>query len=397
MTMQSNGPSQQNSLGPKKKTSMGVQVLAYLIGSCFGLGIITAIGMTGTPGIILGVLAVAGSIFAIVKVPRLRVLASFGAIGGVVLTLLGLGAVGAEETAQARAQANMDEAKKRRLEAEARATELALKFEDLAASSKNEDVLALCEQAVSAGGIPANHKERCGTLLYAQGQARLSKERSEGLRYLALAGQIESSKRADAVALAAKTERDALRDDTNASLKDAQAQLAAKDITSARATLNAAHKRIATALQSEPNDKPLAALQQRLEDLTQKVEKEEEKQASAKRRADYIKESCAQVSRTFGPSSKLSDIQKDELWKSYKGKGFAWNLEVVEVSEGMLGGYTVQFKCGRNSPSLIQDIQMSFSKHARATVMELQKGAVYEVEGKLTSTSTLFGLGAEPL
>ncbi len=111
----------------------------------------------------------------------------------------------------------------------------------------------------------------------------------------------------------------------------------------------------------------------------------------------FIKESCYELARVFGPSSKLSELQKDEKWKQFKGKPFEWKLQVVEVSAGLLGGYTVQFKCGTRSDSLIQDLQMQYPADAKSLVMQYEKDSVYKVRGRLARTGTLLGMSADPL
>jgi len=108
-----------------------------------------------------------------------------------------------------------------------------------------------------------------------------------------------------------------------------------------------------------------------------------------------VTESCLKLSSTFGSSSKLSDLQKDELWKSYKGKRFAWPLQITEVSAGTFGGYSVQAKCSPESPSLIQDVHISYGKEAKDFVMGLEKGATYTLKGTLTRQSSLLGLSAD--
>jgi hypothetical protein len=108
-----------------------------------------------------------------------------------------------------------------------------------------------------------------------------------------------------------------------------------------------------------------------------------------------VSESCLDLSQRFGTTSKLSDLQKDELWKAYEGKGFTWQLRITEVSAGMLGGFTVQAKCAPKSPSLIQDVQLSFDDNAKSYVMKLQKDDVYTMSGTLKSSSTLLGLTAD--
>jgi hypothetical protein len=99
----------------------------------------------------------------------------------------------------------------------------------------------------------------------------------------------------------------------------------------------------------------------------------------------------------FGPQSNLSDLQKDELWKNYKGKAFKWPLRVTEVSSDAFGGYTVQYKCGVNSPSFIQDIQLKYDESRKPFVIQLRKGQVYEIGGVLNSQSTLLGMSGDDL
>ena len=108
----------------------------------------------------------------------------------------------------------------------------------------------------------------------------------------------------------------------------------------------------------------------------------------------YVTEPCHALARLFGPRSPLSDLQKDERWKSYKGRPFKWNLRVVEVSSRLLGGYTVQYKCAR-SRSLIQDVQVRYPAGRKTFVLGLEKGTVYEVSGKLMTQSTLLGMTAD--
>jgi hypothetical protein len=105
-----------------------------------------------------------------------------------------------------------------------------------------------------------------------------------------------------------------------------------------------------------------------------------------------VGESCLELAAKFGTSSKLSDLQKEEAWKQYRGRPFSWQLSVTEVSSDMLGGFTVQYKCSPQSPSLIQDIQLKYQDSAKGFVMNLQKGQSYQIKGKLGASSTLFGM-----
>ena len=111
---------------------------------------------------------------------------------------------------------------------------------------------------------------------------------------------------------------------------------------------------------------------------------------------DYVKENCQTLENMFGANSSLSELQQQEAWANYRGKAFKWKLQVTEVQEGLLDGYLVSFKCVP-SRSFISDVNMKFGKEAKAAVIKLQKGAVYEVKGILSDYSRLVGLQAVPL
>ncbi|MDP2314379.1 MAG: DUF4190 domain-containing protein [Pseudomonadota bacterium] len=110
-----------------------------------------------------------------------------------------------------------------------------------------------------------------------------------------------------------------------------------------------------------------------------------------------LTESCADLAGRFGTSSKLSDLQKEELWKQYADRTFAWKLRVTEVSSDFLGGFTVQYKCAPKSSSFIQDIQIKYPETRKSFVMQLEKDSVYNVQGRLRMSSTLLGMTADDL
>lgn len=108
-----------------------------------------------------------------------------------------------------------------------------------------------------------------------------------------------------------------------------------------------------------------------------------------------ITDDCLAVSSLFGTGSKLSDLQKDDLWPKYKDKMFKWDLQIVEVSAGTFGGFSVQAKCAPTSKSLIQDILIHYEAGDKDAVMRLTKGSTYGVTGILKNSSSLLGLTAE--
>jgi hypothetical protein len=111
----------------------------------------------------------------------------------------------------------------------------------------------------------------------------------------------------------------------------------------------------------------------------------------------YITDSCAEMSNKFGAQSDLSDLQKEELWKSYDGKAFKWDLEVTEVSSDTFGGYSVQFKCANDSPSFIQDIQLKYQDEHKNVVMQMNKGEVYTVRGQLEFSNSFLGMSGDAI
>lgn len=114
-------------------------------------------------------------------------------------------------------------------------------------------------------------------------------------------------------------------------------------------------------------------------------------------KVEYINESCLEVSQKFGTDSSLSDIQKQESWKDYKGKAFEWDMEVGEVQDEAFGsGYNVQFKC-RGSNAFITDVMIDYPQSNKQEVLQLQKGNFYNVKGVLNDYSGFVGLTADPL
>ncbi|MCA1807396.1 MAG: sel1 repeat family protein [Actinobacteria bacterium] len=112
----------------------------------------------------------------------------------------------------------------------------------------------------------------------------------------------------------------------------------------------------------------------------------------------FVSDSCFDLSTKFGVESKLSEVQKDEAWKGYRGKAFDWQLKIVDVSAlPVVGGFLVQAKCSPRSPSLIADLQLKYGSDVKPFVMQLQVGSSIKLQGTFTETSTLFGLTADGL
>ena len=51
-----------------------------------------------------------------------------------------------------------------------------------------------------------------------------------------------------------------------------------------------------------------------------------------------------EVHNKFSVESSLTDLQKDELWKEYKGKCVQWNGRLEYLDQGFFGGISAGFK-----------------------------------------------------
>jgi hypothetical protein len=110
-----------------------------------------------------------------------------------------------------------------------------------------------------------------------------------------------------------------------------------------------------------------------------------------------ITETCLQVASKFDDSSKLSELQKTELWKSYEGREFVWSIAMVDVDEAPFGaGYISHWKC-QGSRAFLSDILISSGPGWRANLLAMKKGELWEIHGRFKRTSSLFGLSAEML
>lgn len=85
----------------------------------------------------------------------------------------------------------------------------------------------------------------------------------------------------------------------------------------------------------------------------------------------------------YNTKSNSTDIQKDSQWKNFEGKNVAWTGTVADVSEGMLGGLTLNIKM--NDETLTHDIALSLKDDQKEKAMNLTKGKKINFTGKLVS------------
>ncbi len=83
----------------------------------------------------------------------------------------------------------------------------------------------------------------------------------------------------------------------------------------------------------------------------------------------------------YNTKSNSTDMQKDALWKDFKGKTVNWQGTVEDVSEGMLGGLKLNIKM--NADTLTHDITLELKKDQKDKAMSLTKGKKVSFTGKL--------------
>jgi hypothetical protein len=272
-----------------------------------------------------------------------------------------------------------------------------------AAPSESYD---LCVRVATLGGIPTESTERCATAYFEAGRRLATDERTltEGRDALRQAVSLLPANKDARAALTNVTIALALQRGKLHLLEMKQA----KDRSVAIQAAQLVQTDLQEALKLEPD-------RQELKDMNAKVvtwlsqakasqKKDDERkrgqeEAAAEKRdaALYLKESCNRLAGMFGTGSSLSELQKEELWKQYEGKMFNWTMEFVDADSETFGdGVVAHWKC-QDSDSFVSDLLITYPAGARASVLQLHKGAFYKIKGRLKRTSTLLGLSGQPL
>ena len=97
--------------------------------------------------------------------------------------------------------------------------------------------------------------------------------------------------------------------------------------------------------------------------------------------------SWREIDSIYNVSSKNTDLQKENLWKGYKGKRVTWSGEVVGVSEGLFGGLSLQVKMNRNTFTF--DLLINLKKAEKAKASQLHQGDKVRFTGILSTWGSL--------
>ena len=119
-----------------------------------------------------------------------------------------------------------------------------------------------------------------------------------------------------------------------------------------------------------------------------------EREAEANR--PVVDEPCGDVAKMFSSRGKLSDLQREELWKNYNGKRFKWKMKLGDVTDDL--GLNGHWTCATGSPSMFgSDVVMKYEDQHKPMLLRLEKGSVYEVEGVLDGMMGSVGMFARPI
>lgn len=90
-----------------------------------------------------------------------------------------------------------------------------------------------------------------------------------------------------------------------------------------------------------------------------------------------------ELDKIYNLKSDSTDLQKQELWKTYKGKKISWKGTVSEVSNGTFGGLVLQVKM--NADTLTSDIYLNLNKNEERKARNLTKGVKVSFTGTLSN------------
>jgi len=103
---------------------------------------------------------------------------------------------------------------------------------------------------------------------------------------------------------------------------------------------------------------------------------------------EYAPEDLVTILNKFVKSDSLTDLQKEELWESYKGKYVKGSAYVYSVDKKMFGQLVV---LADNSPrgqyDFSSDYSITFQKSEKEKLLEVSKGQKITFEGKLKDYS----------
>lgn len=116
----------------------------------------------------------------------------------------------------------------------------------------------------------------------------------------------------------------------------------------------------------------------------------------AKPPVQYIQEPCNAVMYKFGMVVDSTKLQKENDWKSYRGKAVVWDMVVADIKPKMFRGYDVYAKC-QNSNSISSDILVKYPEPAKDALGKLSQGSPIRVRFILNGYTKYTGIYGEAI
>lgn len=111
----------------------------------------------------------------------------------------------------------------------------------------------------------------------------------------------------------------------------------------------------------------------------------------AKRGIPISNISFSELDAIYNVSSKRTDLQKDSLWKNYKGKRVTWTGEVSHVDESLFGGLQLQIKMKRST--FTSDLIIDLRENQESKALQVSIGQQISFTGTLDSWGAILPIG----
>lgn len=97
-----------------------------------------------------------------------------------------------------------------------------------------------------------------------------------------------------------------------------------------------------------------------------------------------------EVDDKFGIEGSMTDLQKEEAWKSYKNKCIEWTGSLAHLDSGVFGGINIGMK--HKSTTLTYDVLISAPESQKSRLMKWKEGDTYTYRGRLKRYGEILGI-----
>ncbi|MCY4508805.1 MAG: hypothetical protein OXG35_17890 [Acidobacteria bacterium] len=87
------------------------------------------------------------------------------------------------------------------------------------------------------------------------------------------------------------------------------------------------------------------------------------------------------LNEKFGVQSDWTDLRKDREWPAYEGLCVEWTGELTSLSEGLFGGFSIQFR--HLATTFVSDVLVNAPSSAEEELLTWREGNRYRYRGRL--------------